>query len=209
MGRCACPAPRAASSSPAAWPPSGRARHDGGSARGVGQRLRGAGDRSGAARVSAGSLVSARVTSRLQPGTRSPIPADGVRGHDQAARLVQRLSPTRTTAQGCERRSRRSPSSTARSPPTAWLRGRRHLRPVSDAAGSAVTNLVLLLGQGVTPAPNQALSSRRLGLRHHARADGRGRRSPADTRNARAAVTALRVVADSQITAGSRWARTF
>ena len=85
-----------------------------------------------------------------------------------------------------------SPSSTARSPPKASLRGRRHLRPCRDAVGSAVTNLVLL-GQGVTPVPNQRFP---LGDWGYAITLELTAEAPVadDTRNARAAVTALRVV---------------
>ena len=63
---------------------------------------------------------------------------------------------------------------------------------VSDAVGSAVTNLVLL-GQGVTPAPNQRFP---LGDWGYAITLELTAEAPVadDTRNARAAVTALRVV---------------
>jgi murein DD-endopeptidase MepM/ murein hydrolase activator NlpD len=62
----------------------------------------------------------------------------------------------------------------------------------ADAVGSAVTNLVLL-GQGVTPAPNQRLP---LGDWGYAITLELAADAPVadDTRNARAAVTALRVV---------------
>ena len=63
---------------------------------------------------------------------------------------------------------------------------------VSDAVGSAVTNLVLL-GQGVTPVPNQRFP---LGDWGYAITLELTAEAPVadDTRNARAAVTALRVV---------------